>query len=225
MIRKAAHVYDPPPKWRSWNGQPLNPIEEVRMFFKDEGPVPETFRRLKQVLDAAGIPHIFMGATAVNAHGHRRATEDIDVCMRAEDLERFRRELVGDAYQPVTGRPRRFYDVSTDVTVDVLVTGEIAGNSRKQTAVLFPDPSEAQIVAEAPVPSLARLIELKLVTWRYKDWGDVVELIRARNLDEAFAQQLHPVARPAYLQCYDQKIEEDRYNPEIHDSQNPSSEA
>jgi len=187
------------------------------MFFRDEGPVPETFRRLKKHLETLSIPHVFMGATALGVHGYVRATEDIDVCMRPDDLARFRDELVGKEYRPVEGRSRRFYDPVTDATFDVLVTGEIAGNRRKQQAVRFPDPDEAQVIKDTPVPSLARLIELKLVTWRYKDWGDVVELIRTHKLDESFTDQLSPVVRSAYLQCYDQKVEEDRYNPEIDD--------
>ncbi len=187
------------------------------MFFDDAGPVPETFRRLGQRLQQAKIPHIFMGASAVNAHGHRRSTEDVDLCMRREDLDRFRREFVGRPYEPVAGRPRKFYDPETQVSFDILVAGEVAGNSRKQTAVHFPDPDEAELISGVPFPSLARLIELKLVTWRFKDWGDVVELIRTHNLDESFADKLHPVTRSAYLQCYDQKLEEDRYNPEIDD--------
>jgi hypothetical protein len=187
------------------------------MFFDDQGPVPETFRRLKQRLREAGIPHIFLGATALNAHEYRRATEDVDLCLRREDVERFRRLFVGSVYQPVGGRARKFYDPETQVTFDVLVAGEIAGNTRRQREVHFPDPSEAQLIADTPVPSLARLIELKLVTWRYKDWGDVVELIRLHKLDESFADQIHPITRSAYLQCYDQMIEEDRYDPQIHD--------
>ena len=187
------------------------------MFFKNEGPVPAALEHLRQRLGAAGIPHIFIGATAVYAYGHHRTTQDVDVCMRREDLERFRREFVGATYQAVQGRPRRFYDSENEVTVDILVTGETAGNTRKQQKVKFPDPSEAQLVEQVPVPTLARLIELKLVTWRYKDWGDVVELIRIHNLDESFATRLHPIIRTAYVQCYDQKLEEDRYNPEIHD--------
>jgi hypothetical protein len=187
------------------------------MFFRNEGPVPETFRRLRQQLSEHHLPHIFMGATAVSAYGHLRSTEDVDLCMRREDLERFRRELVGTDFQPVAGRARRFCDPQTQVTFDILVAGDIAGNRQKQHAVKFPDPSEAVLVEGVPVPSLPRLIELKLVTWRYKDWGDVVELIRVRGLDERFAEQLHPVVRSPYLQCYDQKIEEDRYNPEIDD--------
>lgn len=188
------------------------------MFFNDAGPVPETFRRLKKLLDDAGIPHIFMGATAVNAHGHRRSTEDVDVCMSAESLQRFRQKFVGSVLQPVTGRARRFFDPATQVTIDVLVAGEVAGDRRKQKDIHFPDPAEAEIVHGAPVPSLARLIELKLVTWRYQDWADVVSLIRVHNLDESFADRVHQIVRVAFVQCLDQKLEEDRYNPEIHDA-------
>jgi len=187
------------------------------MFFRDEGPVPETLRRLARALSQAGLPHVFIGATALKAYGLRRTTEDVDVCMRAADLERFRSELVGSTYLPVQGRSRRFYDPQTQVTIDVLIAGEIAGRREKQAAVRFPDPSESQVIEQIPVPSLARLIELKLVTWRLQDWADVVVLIRANNLDEQFAERLDPVVRLAYLQCYDQKVEEDRYNPEIDD--------
>lgn len=191
------------------------------MFFDEQGPVTEAFRKLRERLAQAGLPHIFMGAVALNAHDYRRASEDVDLCMRAEDLERFRKLFVGTVYQQVAGRPRKFFDPQTQVTFDILVAGEIAGNARKQRQVRFPDPGEAQTVRETPVPSLARLIELKLATWRYKDWGDVVELIRIHNLDQTFAEQLAPVMRSAYAQCYDQKVEEDRYNPEIHDQPPP----
>ncbi len=188
------------------------------MFFDDAGPVPETFRQLRQRLADARLPYVFVGAMALNAHGFRRSTEDIDLCMRREDLERFRREFVGSVYQPVAGRPRRFYDPATQVTFDILVAGEVAGNTRKQKDVRFPDPSEAEWIDGAPFVSLPRLIEMKLVTWRYQDWADVVGLIRVHNLAEDFGDQFNALVRSAYLQCYDQKIEEDRYNPEIHDA-------
>ena len=206
------------PRERTWRGHPLSPIEEVRMFFDDRGPVPDTFRRLQRLLADAQIPHVFVGAIAANAHGFRRSTEDVDMCMRREDLERFKREFVGPVFKPVEGRPRRFYDPTTQVTFDILVAGELAGNTRKQRLVRFPDPSEAELIDGAPFVSLPRLMELKLVTWRYQDWADVVSLIRIHNLDEKFGDQFDPLVRSAYLQCYDQKVEEDRYNPEIDDA-------
>jgi hypothetical protein len=205
------------PRYRRWQGRLLHPVDEARMFFQDQGPVPEAFRRLSGLLTEARLPHVFVGALAANAHGFRRSTEDINLCMRREDLERFRRELVGREFQPVAGRARKFYDPATQVTFDILVSGEGAGNARKQRDVKFPDPSEAELIDGRPFVSLARLIELKLVTWRYKDWGDVVSLIRVHNLDESFGDRFNPLVRSAYLQCYDQKLEEDRYNPEIDD--------
>ena len=177
------------------------------MFFDDQGPVPETFRRLRTLLAKAKIEHLFVGAIAANAHGFRRSTEDVDLCMRREDLERFRREFVGKEFAPVEGRSRRFYDPVTQVTFAVLVAGEIAGNTRKQRDVRFPDPAEAEIIEGAPFVALPRLIELKLVTWRYQDWADVVSLIRLHSLDETFGDQFNPLVRSAYLQCYDQKAE------------------
>lgn len=200
-----------------WRGILLHPMEEARMFFEGKGPVPETLRRLAGRLHEAGIPHIFIGATAVYAHGYERTTRDVDVCMRPGDLERFRRELVGREYDAVAGHSRRFRDQATGVLIDVLVAGEIAGNARKQREVRFPDPAEATDVDGLPLVTLARLIELKLVTWRLKDWADVVELIRSNNLDERYGDQYNPLVRQAYLQCHDQKLEEDRYNPERDD--------
>lgn len=185
------------------------------MFFRLEGPVPDTFRRLTELLEKAGIPYVLVGAIAGYAHGYHRTTGDIDLCLRREDLARFRREFVGTHFSQVEGHPRKFFDPTTQVTFDVLIAGELAGNTRKQREVRFPDPSEAELIDGRPFVSLARLIELKLVTWRYRDWGDVVELIRIHNLDESFGDQFNPLVRSAYLQCYDQKLEEDRYNPEV----------
>ncbi|MBL8879755.1 MAG: nucleotidyltransferase family protein [Phycisphaerales bacterium] len=205
------------PRYRIWNGRELHPAEEAFMFFDGKGPVPETLARLHERLESAGIPHILMGAMAAKAYGMRRTTEDVDICVRPEDLARFRSLFVAHDYQAVEGRSRRFFDAVRQVTIDILVAGEIAGNAKKQTQVRFPDPSEGRLVDGLLVPSLARLIELKLVTWRLKDWADVIELIRINRLDESFCEQLHPVVRAVYVQCYDNMVEEDRYNPEIHD--------
>ncbi len=42
----------------------------------------------------------------------------------------------------------------------------------------------------------------------------MAELIRASNLGEACADQLNPLVRMAYLECHDQKLEEDKYDRE-----------
>ena len=188
------------------------------MFFEKQGPVWETLRRLEERLRESRIDYVVIGGLALNAYGYRRQTIDVDVVLRAEGLARFREKLVGTEYQVVEGRRRRFYDPQTEVTVDILIAGELAGHRGKNRVVRFPDPGEQVVIEGLATVTLERLITLKLVTWRYRDWGDVVELIRANDLDESFAEKLDPIVRSAYRQCYDEKVEDDRYNPEIHDA-------
>jgi hypothetical protein len=97
--------------------------------------------------------------------------------------------------------------------IDLLIAGQIAGRKSKNPSVRFPDPAEAEIHGDLRTVSLARLIELKLVTWRFKDWGDVVELIRRNSLPESFAEKLDPVVRAAYGLCYDQAADEEYEAP------------
>ena len=184
------------------------------MFHDQTGPVYDMLDRLRAKLAEEGIEYVVIGAFALGAHNYRRATTDADLVVRRTDWERFRSRFVGKDYQAVEGRSRRFYDPAVNLTFDLLIAGEFADRTDRNKLIKFPDPSEAVEIDGLPMVTLATLVELKLVTWRLKDWADVVALIRANNLDESFAQQLNPLVRMAYLECYDNKVEEDRYDRE-----------
>lgn len=186
------------------------------MFHQHAGPVHETLEKLRENLNRVGVDYVVIGAFALACYEYERATNDVDLCLRSEDLERLREHAQACGYEAVPGKTRRFRDSTTGVTFDLLVSGELAGRVARNKHIRFPDPSEAVTVKGLPTVSLERLVELKLVTWRFRDWADVVELIRRNNLGEDFAERLHPLVRMAYLECYDQKVEEDRY-----DEQNP----
>lgn len=203
------------PRTRRWRGEYLPPAEEMLMFHQDSGPVPETLRRLRAALEAEHIEYVIIGAFALGAHHYRRATEDVDLCLRAADLERFRRVLVGSVYQGVEGRARRFYDPQTQVTFDLRVAGESAGRRDRNKMVCFPDPAEGVDVDGLRTVALPCLLELKLVTGRLEDMADAIELIRRNDLCEDFADKLHPLVRMAYLECYDHRVEEDQYDREL----------
>lgn len=173
------------------------------MFFEKSGPVWDTLRDLEERLASARIPYVVIGGLALNAYNYPRQTQDVDVSVIPEDFERFKQEF-GQEYQPHAGAPRRFVDPKTEAWIDFLIAGQIAGNRRKNRDVTFPHPNEGQLHNDLRTVSLPRLIELKLVTWRYKDWGDVVELIRRNNLPESLAEAMHASIRMAYLECYDQ---------------------
>ena len=181
------------------------------MFFQKNDPVYQTLRRLAKRLEKAGIPYAVMGAMAVNYHGARRTTDDVDVLLTREGLERFRKELLPKFYKPVEGRTRRFEERKSGVLVDCLVTGLFPG-SGKPGPIAFPDPAEAsQEIENLRVITLPQLVQLKLAARRYYDFGDVVFLIRVHNLDESFLPQLHPSVHGDFIECLEEKRREDEY--------------
>jgi hypothetical protein len=183
-------------------------MTEAGMFFEKKGPVWETLRELEARLQESDIPYVIIGGLALNAYNYPRQTQDVDVVVAAADFQRFK-DKFGREYEPRSGAPRRFAPPASQAWVDFLISGELAGNRRKNRSVTFPDPSEAAIQNDLLTVSLPRLIELKLVTWRYKDWGDVVELIRRNSLSETLTEQMDASVGSAYLQCYDQAQDQD----------------
>jgi hypothetical protein len=148
---------------------------------------------------------------AVFAHKHRRATDDVDILLTREGFEEFRRFFVPRDYAPLPKRTRRFVDRTSRVSMDVLVTGMFPG-SGKPGPIAYPDPvAVSESKASVRVINLQTLVQLKLAARRYQDFADVVALIRAHDLDEAFAQRLHPSVRRDYIECLEEKRREDEY--------------
>ena len=135
----------------------------------------------------------------------------MDILLTPEGLVRFRQEFVGEVYEPVEGRPRRFRERQSGVTVDCLLTGRYPG-SGKAGPLAFPDPVEAsQEIDQIRVLTLPHLIQLKLAARRHYDFGDVVYLIRTHNLDESYLPQLHPSVHQDFIECLEEKRREDDY--------------
>lgn len=186
-------------------------LKEIDMFFEGRGREHQSLRRLVRLLKKAKIAHAIMGAMAVNAHGAERTTNDVDVLMTQDGLNRFREEFVGTAYDPVPGRPRRFIDKKNGVTVDVLVTGRYPGKGTPGP-IAFPDPDEAsEEIKNTRVLTLPQLIQLKLAARRYYDFGDVAFLIRVHNLGETFLEKLHPSVHQDFIECLEEKRREEEY--------------
>jgi hypothetical protein len=190
----------------------LKRLKEIDMFFDGSSPVHHTMLRLDAQLRQAGIFYAVMGAMAVNAHGARRTTDDLDVLLTAQGLEQFRKLFVGSAYDQSPKRSRRFLDRENGVTIDVLVTGHYPGRGGPGPFA-FPDPADAsEEIKQIRVVTLVQLIQLKLAARRHYDFGDVVFLIRVHDLDESFADRLHPSVRGDYIECLEEKRRDDEYD-------------
>ena len=184
----------------------IDRYEEARRYFMREGVLNKTLARLSNDLETHGIDYAVRGATALFAHGYQRLTEDIDLLMTPEGLQRFHDELVGLDYAPsFPGARKRVRSTVDGVSIEVMTTGEYPGDG-KPKPVSMPEPLEASVEIDGVrFLTLEKLIELKLASGisaphRLKDLADVQELIKIRKLDAEFAANLDPYVRPKYLE-------------------------
>jgi hypothetical protein len=182
------------------------------MFFEGRDAVHRTLRRLVKRLQKAKIPYAIVGAMAVNAHRYERTTKDVDVLLTPAGFDEFRRLFVPGDYELAGRSPRRFVDRKDKVGVDVLVTGLFPGTGQPGP-IAYPDPAQVgEVIQKYRVVELVTLIQLKLAARRHRDFGDVVELIRFNELDESFADRLHPSVRRDYIECLEEKRRDDEYH-------------
>jgi hypothetical protein len=151
--------------------------------------------RVLRAFEAAGLEYVLIGATAMGFHGVVRATEDLDLFIRAtaENVERLRAalraayaddphideisadDLLGD-YPAV-----RYYPPTGDLYFDVVTRlGEVARFETVETETKEVDGTLVQVATPAA------LYRLKRGTVRPKDHQDAAALRERFNLkDEA----------------------------------------
>lgn len=186
-------------------------LREISRFFAGCSEVHKTLRRIVKRLENAGIAYAVMGGVAVNAHGHRQTTDDVDLILTAESFARFQELFLRTKYDLLSGRRRRFIDRINSVPLDIVTSGTSAGRWKK-SPVVFPDPAKVpEIIDNIVYVNLKTLIELKLASRRFRDLGDVTALIAVHNLDESFLQNLHPSLHNDYRLCLEEKRREDEY--------------
>jgi len=180
---------------------------EAARFFMSKSNVHLALERLVDHLTKLQIPHAIVGALALNAYGYERTTTDVDVLMRREGLEAFKKAFLGRGYVEKFPGSKGVRDTTQNVKIDVVLTGEYPGDG-KEKPIAFPDPAEKAVRGERfTLLPLETLIELKLASGmtaphRLRDLADVIELIRANALAEKLADSLHPYVREKYLELW-----------------------
>ena len=186
-------------------------------FFMGKSPVHLALERTARALDAMGIPFAIAGAMAVNAHGHVRTTEDVDILITPEGLAAFKARWLGRGWVERFPGSRGFQDAEHGVRIDVLLTGEYPGDG-KPKPIAFPDPAAAaeRGADGIPVIALRTLIELKLASGmtapqRPRDLDDVIQLIRKNGLALDYAATLHPFVHEKFRELWSAAQIEDDY--------------
>lgn len=174
-------------------------------YFMGQSDLHTAARHLAELFEVEGIPYAIAGAVALGVHGRRRLTEDIDVLIRREDLQRFKDTWLGRGYVEITAGLKAVRDTVRGVKIDFLIAGDYPGDG-KPKPVSFPDPASLEPSGdEFCVVPLLTLVELKLASGtsaphRGQDLVDVMELIRANGLPRDFSDRLDPSVREAFLE-------------------------
>ena len=172
------------------------------MHFEKQNAVHATLKRLARRLDELGVDYAIVGGMALFFHGFRRFTEDVDILVNRETLERVHQNLEGRGYVKPFEKSKNLRDTVHGVKIDFLVTGQFPGDGTPGP-ISFPDPFGSTVEMDGMrFLSLEKLIELKLASGRAPhrlgDLNDVQRIIQAKNLPVEFADKLDPSVRDSF---------------------------
>ena len=145
--------------------------------------VLDAMRVASEALSRAHVRHVLVGALAVGANGHPRATKDVDFLVGGEAFEHHEGGLV-------TLRAGVPFEVA-GVAVDFLSIGP---NEAFLESALTESPGS---ILDAP-----GLVYLKLKSPRLKDRADVVELLKA-GVDATSCREYLAAHAPSFLAAFD----------------------
>ena len=177
------------------------------MYFEEKGRLHTTLHKIARRLQELDIPYAVAGGMAMFFHGYRRFTEDVDILITRDGLDRLHQAFEGLGYVPLFPGSKNLRDADSGVRVNFLVAGDYPGDG-KPKPVAFPDPEQASIERDGVRwLNLSTLIELKLASGmtapgRLKDLADVQELIRLLRLPADFAEQLQPFVQEKYEELW-----------------------
>ena len=153
--------------------------------------------RIVGALDRAGIPHMLTGSFASSAHGHIRATRDIDFVIEADAdrLRVFARSLPSDQYYVDEHAALQALKEAGQFNVIDLATGWkvdlIIRKTRQFSVEEFARRQPANVAGtQLSIASVEDIIIAKLEWARLGESGrqleDVVALLRLRRVDESY---------------------------------------
>ncbi len=183
---------------------------EAQRYFAGEARVNYALKQLVADLQNHCIDYAIIGAVALFAHGYERLTDNINLLLTVEGLDKFRKELLGRGpwgacgYDQTASR-KEVTSYPYGVKIKIVTTGDYPGDG-KPKPVSIPEPTAALTeINGVKFVTFEKLIELKLASGmtaphRLKDLADVQELIKIRGLEPEFAERLDPYVRGKFVE-------------------------
>lgn len=171
---------------------PLGPITWERMLRAVE-KVRARLDRAVAALDAAGIPYAVAGGNAVAAWVSRvdeaavRNTQDVDILLRREDLERAKIALatVGFVFRHVKSIDM-FLDGADAKARDAIHVVFAREKVQADSVAQAPDVTEIDTAGPFRVVDLVPLVRMKLTSYRLKDRVHLLDMIGVGLIDDTW---------------------------------------
>jgi len=95
-------------------------LERVDDFFAGCADVHRALDKIEHLFAEENIAYAVIGGMAMNIHGFKRVTNDVDLLTTSAGLDAIHRRLVGRGYL-LDGTQQRLRDLETGVIIDILV--------------------------------------------------------------------------------------------------------
>lgn len=160
----------------------------MESYIKD---LEKALASLTIILKNNNISFTVIGASARNYYSKStRTTDDIDILVDIKDKTKMESLPIGFIRDISQGRARVFSLHNPKTKIEVLYSGEQAGNKQ---GIVYEDPHLiSNAINNIPFITLKDLIRYKLSSGfygnRYKDYGDIQDLIRDNSLPKNYGE-------------------------------------
>jgi hypothetical protein len=182
--------------------------ESVRaVMASEENRFTRALADLRRLANAEHIPLAIVDGLAAILYGYPAATQDIDIAVGREDLEKLVRAAprfgLKVAWEAASGWHTLTHG---DVEINVVPEGAKARNTSPTT---IPGPVQLGVQQGLEYASLPGWIEHKLSSGRQKDRAHVVEVMKKTSDDQLQLARNHLAAvHQQYLELFDQLLAE-----------------
>jgi len=177
-------------------------VEILARIVRAEEKVQARLVRVSGLLAQAQIPYAVIGGHAVAAwvatidESLVRATRDVDVLVKPEDLERIREVLEEDGFIYGHVAEMDIFLEDRDGKVGAAVHLIFSGRKVRPDYVLpAPDVDDSGIGGNFSVIPLESLVQTKLVAWRRKDQVHLLDLLGTGLIDPLWPQRFQEPLR------------------------------
>lgn len=175
-------------------------------------PDVDTMYRVTRLLGRQRLSYSLMGSLAVEVHGARPYTSNIEFLIGQREFEAFCEHASKTRFEQDPTRRRQFVDSRNQRSFEFFLTGHHPGR-RGPAPVTFPNSAKASENREGlRVLTLPWLIQLKLTANTHAELADVVSLIEVLGLADAMTKVLHPSVRDRYRSCLEEVRQDEKWN-------------